>query len=150
MYKKVAVIWKKRIIAQVLQKKYANQKCRELHFEVGRKVFLKVVPRKGIMRFRKKGKPSTRYLGLFDVLEIIGVLAYRLALPPQLSAIYDIFHISRLREYIYIRPYTCITIQAPPSSKYIHIRGVSSRDSLIEGSGALQKDHFDCQSAMEQ
>ncbi|XP_042984803.1 uncharacterized protein LOC122313690 [Carya illinoinensis] len=55
---------------------------------------------KGIMRFGKKGKLSPRYLGTFDVLERIGAAAYRLDLPPQLSAIHDVFHISMLREYI--------------------------------------------------
>ncbi|KAF5442928.1 hypothetical protein F2P56_035535 [Juglans regia] len=55
---------------------------------------------KGIMRFGKKGKLCPRYLGPFDVLERIGAAAYRLALPPQLSANHNIFHVSLLREYV--------------------------------------------------
>ncbi|XP_041017894.1 uncharacterized protein LOC121260111 [Juglans microcarpa x Juglans regia] len=100
MHEKIAVIRKKLAIAQERQKKYANQRRRELQFEVGSKVFLKVAPMKGIMRFDKKGKMSPRYLGLFDVLERIGAAAYRLALPPQLSAIHDVFYVSLLRGYV--------------------------------------------------
>ncbi|XP_042942775.1 uncharacterized protein LOC122276957 [Carya illinoinensis] len=100
MREKIVVIRKRLAIAQEQQKKYADQRCRELQFDVGSKVFLKIAPMKGIMRFRKKGKLSSRYFGPFDVLERIGATAYRLALPPRLSAIHDVFHISMLREYI--------------------------------------------------
>ncbi|XP_042958074.1 uncharacterized protein LOC122293600 [Carya illinoinensis] len=100
MREKIVVIRKRLAIAQEQQKRYADQRCRELQFEVGSKVFLKIAPMKGIMRFRKKGKLSSRYFGPFDVLERIGATAYRLALPPRLSAIHDVFHISMLREYI--------------------------------------------------
>ncbi|XP_040998171.1 uncharacterized protein LOC121244215 [Juglans microcarpa x Juglans regia] len=55
---------------------------------------------KGIMRFGKKGKLSPRYVGPFNVLERIGAAAYRLALPPQLSATHDVFHVSLLRGYV--------------------------------------------------
>ncbi|XP_041009526.1 uncharacterized protein LOC121253606 [Juglans microcarpa x Juglans regia] len=55
---------------------------------------------KGIMRFGKKGKLSLRYLGPFDILERIGAAAYRLALPPQISVIHDVFYISMRREYV--------------------------------------------------
>ncbi|KAF5462842.1 hypothetical protein F2P56_018815 [Juglans regia] len=51
MHEKIAVIRRKLAIAQERQKKYANQRRRELQFEVGSKVFLKVGPMKGIMRF---------------------------------------------------------------------------------------------------
>ncbi|KAJ8747039.1 hypothetical protein K2173_003484 [Erythroxylum novogranatense] len=51
------------------------------------------------MRFGKKGKLSPRYVGLYEILERIGSLAYRLALPPELSQIHDVFHVSILRRY---------------------------------------------------
>ncbi|KAJ8750520.1 hypothetical protein K2173_015672 [Erythroxylum novogranatense] len=51
------------------------------------------------MRFGKKGKLSPRYVGPYEILERIGPLAYRLALPPELSQIHDVFHVSMLRRY---------------------------------------------------
>ncbi|KAJ8771715.1 hypothetical protein K2173_026892 [Erythroxylum novogranatense] len=51
------------------------------------------------MRFGKKGKLSPRYVGPYEILERIGSLAYRLALPPELSQIHDVFHVSMLRRY---------------------------------------------------
>ncbi|XP_041017038.1 uncharacterized protein LOC121259499 [Juglans microcarpa x Juglans regia] len=54
---------------------------------------------KGIMRFGKNGKLSPRYIGPFEILERIGVAAYRLVLPPHLSAVHNVFHVSMLRKY---------------------------------------------------
>ena len=64
-------------------------------------VFLKIAPRKGIMRFGKKGKLSPRFIGPFEILERVGDLAYRLALPPNLSSVHNVFHVSMLRKYIF-------------------------------------------------
>ncbi|KAL5561714.1 hypothetical protein UlMin_031461 [Ulmus minor] len=55
---------------------------------------------KGVMRFGKKGKLSPWYIGPFEILERIGKVAYRLALPPELSSVHNIFHVSMLRKYI--------------------------------------------------
>ena len=88
------------LTAQSRQKSYADTRRRDLKFEVGDKVFLKVSPMKGVMRFGKKGKLSPRFVGPFEVLERIGVVAYRLALPPSLSAVHNVFHVSMLRKYI--------------------------------------------------
>ncbi|GAV77448.1 hypothetical protein CFOL_v3_20919 [Cephalotus follicularis] len=52
------------------------------------------------MRFSKKGKLNPRYIGPFEILERIGEVAYRLALPPSLSDIHNVFHVSLLRKYI--------------------------------------------------
>lgn len=62
-------------------------------------VFLKVAPMKRFMRFDKKGKLSPRYIGPFEILERIGEVAYRLALPPALLRVHDIFHVSMLKKY---------------------------------------------------
>ena len=51
------------------------------------------------MRFRKSGKLSPRFIGHFKILERIGEAAYRLALPPQLSGVHEVFHVSMLRKY---------------------------------------------------
>ncbi|XP_022854753.1 uncharacterized protein LOC111376058 [Olea europaea var. sylvestris] len=69
-------------------------------FKIGEEVFLKVAPMKGILRFGKKGKLSPRFIGPFEILEKIGNVAYQLALPPELSAVHNVFHISMLRKYI--------------------------------------------------
>ena len=72
----------------------------DLEFEVGDMVFLKVVPWKGLIRFQKRGKLNPRYIGLFRILERIGLIAYRLELPRHLERIHDVFHVSMLRKYI--------------------------------------------------
>ena len=51
------------------------------------------------MRFGKKGKLSPRFIGPYEITERIGPVAYRLALPTQLSGIHDVFHVSMLRRY---------------------------------------------------
>ena len=60
---------------------------------------LKGMPKRGVIRFGKRGKLSPRYIGPFEVLERVGVVAYWLALPPSLSSVHDIFHVSMLRKY---------------------------------------------------
>ncbi|XP_022859958.1 uncharacterized protein LOC111380588 [Olea europaea var. sylvestris] len=87
-------------IVQDRQKSYADKRRKELTFEVGEKVFLKVAPMKGILRFGKKGKLSPKFIGPFEILEKIGNVACRLALPPELSAEHNVFHIFMLRKYI--------------------------------------------------
>ncbi|XP_022927109.1 uncharacterized protein LOC111434046 [Cucurbita moschata] len=87
--------------AQSRQKSYADVRRRDLEFEVGDKVFLKVAPMKGVLRFRCKGKLSQRFIGLFEILERVGQVAYQLALPRVLSGVHNVFHVSMLRLYIY-------------------------------------------------
>ena len=64
-------------------------------------MFLKVSPMKSVMRFGRKGKLSPRFVGPFEILERVGTLAYKVALPPSLSKIHNVFHVSILRKYIY-------------------------------------------------
>ncbi|KAL0546144.1 hypothetical protein IC582_016050 [Cucumis melo] len=86
--------------AQSRQKSYADVRRKDLEFEVGDKVFLKVAPMKGVLRFARRGKLSPRFVGPFEILERIGPVAYRLALPPSLSTVHDVFHVSMLRKYV--------------------------------------------------
>ena len=69
-------------------------------FQVGDFVFLKVSPSKGVVKFGKKGKLNPRFIGPFEILERIGSIAYKIALPPSMCHIHDIFHVSMLRKYI--------------------------------------------------
>ncbi|XP_041001659.1 uncharacterized protein LOC121247362 [Juglans microcarpa x Juglans regia] len=86
--------------AQSRQKSYANNRHRQLEFEVGNKVFLRIELMRGVMRFGKKGKLSPRFVRPFDILDRIGLVAYRVALPPTLSRVHNVFHVSMLRKYI--------------------------------------------------
>ncbi|GJS27964.1 putative nucleotidyltransferase, ribonuclease H [Tanacetum coccineum] len=83
------------------EKSYADKHRRDLEFQVGDRVFLKVSPFRGVKRFGIKGKLSPRFIGPFEILERIGEVSYRLALPPQLSHVHDVFHVSLLRGYHY-------------------------------------------------
>ena len=62
-------------------------------------MFLRVCPWKGIMRYGNKGKLSPRYIGPYEIIEIIGPLAYKLALPLELERIHNVFHVNILRRY---------------------------------------------------
>ena len=55
---------------------------------------------KGVMRFGKKGKLAPRYIGPFEIRERVGMVAYRLALSPDMSQVHPVFHVSMLRKYI--------------------------------------------------
>ena len=96
---KVSLIRQRLLTAQSKQKSYADVRCRPLEFEVGDHVFLKVMPKRGVVRFGKHGKLSQRFIGPFEILERVEVVAYRLALPPSMSGVHEVFHVSMLRKY---------------------------------------------------
>jgi hypothetical protein len=77
---------------------YGNNRRRELRFHVGDFVYLKVSPMRGLHRFKIRGKLAPRYIGPFKILEQRGEVAYQLELPPQLSDVHDVFHVSQLRK----------------------------------------------------
>ena len=98
---KVQVIRKNLKAANDQQKSYADLKRKDIEYEVGDKVFLKVSPWMKVLRFGKKGKLSLRFIGPYEVLERIGPVAYQLALPQELAKLHDVFHVSMLRKYHY-------------------------------------------------
>jgi hypothetical protein len=61
-------------------------------------VYLKVSHMRGLRRFKIRGKLAPRYIGPFKILEQRGEVAYQLELPPQLSDVHDVFHVSQLRK----------------------------------------------------
>ena len=65
-----------------------------------KKFFLKVSPWKKVMRFWKKGKLSPRFIGSYGVIEKVSPVAYKLALPPELEKLHNVFHVSMLRRYM--------------------------------------------------
>nr|GFD48391.1 hypothetical protein [Tanacetum cinerariifolium] len=83
------------------QKSYADKHRRALEFQTGDHVFLKVSPARGVRCFDIKVKLSPRFIGPFEILDRVGEVSYRLALPPQLSHVHDVFHVSLLRGYKY-------------------------------------------------
>jgi len=84
--------------AQSRQKSYADTRRRELTFEVGDFVYLKVSPIRGLRRFKVKGKLSPHFIGPFKILERKGEVAYQLELPARLSDVHDVFHVSQLKK----------------------------------------------------
>ena len=57
------------------------------------------MPKRRVVRFGKRGKLSPRYIGPFEVLKMVGIVSYRLTLPPNLSGVLMVFHVSMLRKY---------------------------------------------------
>ena len=96
----VKVIRDRLKIAQDRQKSYVDKRRRDLEFQVGDQVFMRISPWKGVLRFEKKGKLSPRYMGPYEIVERNGEVAYRLRLPPELARIHDVFHVSMFRKYI--------------------------------------------------
>ncbi|GJX13939.1 putative reverse transcriptase domain-containing protein [Tanacetum coccineum] len=80
------------------QRSYANIRRKPLEFQVGDRVMFKVSPRKGVIRFGKRGKFNPRYIRPFKILKWIGPVAYKLELPKELSNVHSTFHISNLKK----------------------------------------------------
>ncbi|GKD79192.1 hypothetical protein Tco_1341813, partial [Tanacetum coccineum] len=80
------------------ERSYANIRRKPLEFQVGDQVMLKVSPRKGVIRFRKRGKLNPRYIGPFKILERIGPVAYKLELPEELNNVHSTFYVSNLKK----------------------------------------------------
>ena len=93
-FEKVGLIRKRLLTAQSRQKSYSDRRRRPPEFDVGDHVFLKVMPERGVVRFGKRGKLASRYVGPFKILKRMGTVAYRLALQPSLSGVLKVFHVS--------------------------------------------------------
>jgi RNA recognition motif-containing protein len=76
--RQVQVIRENLQLAQSRQKSYADHRRRNLSFEVGDFVYLKVSPKRGLHRFKIRGKLAPRYIGPFKILEQRGEMAYQL------------------------------------------------------------------------
>jgi hypothetical protein len=91
---KVALIRKRLLEAQSRQKSYADNRRRELRFEEGDFVYLKVYPMHGVRRFQVKGKLAPRFVGPYPIIGRVGPTAYHLELLESMSDIHNVFHVS--------------------------------------------------------
>ena len=125
------------LTAQSRQKSYADIRRRPLEFEVGDHVFLKVMPKRGVIRFGKRGKLSPRYIRPFEVLERVGAVAYRLALPQSLSSVHEVFHVSMLRKYTpdptHIVDWGKLVIDVDGTFEEGLVRIMDSREQVLHG-----------------
>ncbi|GJR63778.1 putative reverse transcriptase domain-containing protein [Tanacetum coccineum] len=80
------------------QKSYANKRRKPLEFSVGDYVLLKVSPWKCVVHFGKKGKLGPRFVGPFEIIKKVSLVAYRLDLPEKLNSVHDTFHVSNLKK----------------------------------------------------
>lgn len=132
---KVKVIRDRLKAAQDRNKSWADSKRRHLEFAEGDKVYLKVSPTKGVMRFGEKGKLSPRYIGPYEVLERIGTLAYRLALPPILAQVHNVFHVSQLRKYVpdpsHVLEPRPLKVRSDATYEEIPVRIVDRKDQVL-------------------
>ena len=95
---KVRMIRDRLATAYSRQKSCADNMKRDLEFEVGYQVYLKISPIKGVMRFGKKGKLSPRCIGPYEVLERVRDFAYKLKLTNDVAYVHLVFHVSILKK----------------------------------------------------
>ena len=100
MEQKVAQIRQNLKISQDRQKCYTDRKRNPREFKTGDHVYLRVRPRKRSLRMGACIKLAPRYCGPFEVLDRVGHVAYRLALPPTIKE-HNVFHVSLLNKYVY-------------------------------------------------
>ena len=102
---------------------------------MGDHVFLKVMLKKGVIRFGKRGKLSSRYIRPFEVLEMVGIVSYRLALPP-LSSAHDVFHVSMLRKYTpdptHVVDWGELVVDVDGTFKEGPVHSMDSRDQVLQ------------------
>ena len=115
---KVKLIREKMKASQSRQKSYHDKRRKELEFSAGDHVFLRVTPVTGVGRALKSKKLTPRFIGPYQILDRVGKVAYRVALPPNLSNLHDVFHVSQLRKYV------------PDPSHVVQMDDVQVRDNL--------------------
>ena len=95
------------------------------------------MPKRGVIRFGKRGKLSPRYIGPFEVLERVGTVAYRLVLPPSLSSLHEVFHVSMLRKYTldptHIVDWGELVVHADGTFEEVPVRIMDSREQVVLG-----------------
>ena len=102
---------------------------------MGDYVFLKVMSKRGVVRFDKWGNLSLRFIGTFEVLERVATVAYWLALPPNLSSVHAVFHVSVLRKYTpdstHVVDWGELVVDVDGTSEEGLVRIMDSRDQVL-------------------
>ena len=98
-FDKVKLIRQKIRTAQSRQKNYVDNRRKDLEFDIGDKVFLKITLLKANLMVGKGKKLQPRFVGSYKVIQRVGNIAYKLELPLNLSIIHDVFHVSILKKY---------------------------------------------------
>ena len=93
------------------------------------------MPKRGVVRFGKHGKLSSSFIGPFEILERVGTVAYRLALPPSMSSVHEVFHVSMLQKYTPDQPHVVdwgqIEVDTNGTFEEGPVRIVDSRDQVL-------------------
>ena len=100
---------------------------------MGDHIFLKVMPKRVVVRFVKRGKLVSRYIRPFKILERVGTVAYWLALPPSLSSVHEVFPVSMLRKYTpaYVVDWGEIIVDTDETFEEGPVRIMDSRDQVL-------------------
>nr|XP_027083685.1 uncharacterized protein LOC113705986 [Coffea arabica] len=125
-HEKVKLIRERLQTAKSRQKSYADTRRKDLEFEIGDKVFLRVKPMKGGVKSKKGKKLKPRYIGPFEILKRIGKMAYQLQLPPSMAKIHNVFHVFMLKRY------------HPDLSHVLQLEGIEVDESLTYEEGPVK------------
>nr|GFC40901.1 putative nucleotidyltransferase, ribonuclease H [Tanacetum cinerariifolium] len=116
----------------------AKEKLKEARTrQPGDRVFLKVSPACGVRRFGIKGKLSPRFIEPFEILDRVGEVSYRLALPPQLSHVHNVFHVSLLSGYKY---HPLHVISYPLDQIRADLSYVEEREAILDRQGRVMRN----------
>ena len=115
---KIKIIQERMKASQSRQKSYHDKRRKPLEFQEGEHVFLRVTPTTGVGRALKSKKLTPRFIGPYQITKRVGEVAYQVALPPSLSNLHSVFHVSQLRKYV------------PDPSHVIHMDEVQVRENL--------------------
>jgi len=98
---KVKMIQEKMKLSQSREKSYHDKRRKDIEFQVGDHVLLRVDHVTGVRRALKCWKLTPRFVRPCKIVEKVGAVAYQIVLPPSLSNLHDVFHVSQLRKYVY-------------------------------------------------
>ena len=91
---------------------------------------------KYVMRFGRKGNLSPHFVGPFEILGRVGLVTYRVALPPSLPKVHNVFHISTLRKYVFYPSHVVeldpIQISKDLTYEVVPIRIVHVMDKVLQ------------------
>ena len=94
-----------------------------------------MLPKKGVVRFGKRWKLSSRFIRPFEILERVGTVEYRLALLPNMSGVHDVFQVSMLRRYTpdpaHVVDWGEIEVDTDETSEEGPVCNMDSRDQVL-------------------